>query len=242
MSRFVSSGRWRPGSASRIAVSVAALSLAAAACGSSGSTSAAGAHSRSPMPEMSSSMPMASPSMSMGSGMLPMGAKHMHVAITSPMTGMKVTGNSVTVHVAVTGYKDTCALAGRPLMSGMMGTETGHYHVLLDGALINMFCTPTAVVSLQNVKPGMHTLTVVPSLDDHAQVNANARSIMFDYAPASPLPAVTSAMTMGKPSISIVSPKPGATVSGDFTVRVRVTNYHLSCALFGKPNLVGWGH
>ena len=59
---------------------------------------------------------MASPSMSMGGGMLPVGAKHMHVAITSPMTGMKVTGTSVTVHVRVTGYKDTCALAGRPLM------------------------------------------------------------------------------------------------------------------------------
>jgi hypothetical protein len=146
------------------------------------------------------------------------------------------------VHVAVTGYKDTCALAGRPLMGGMMATETGHYHVLLDGSLINMFCTPAAVVSLQNVKPGMHTLTVVPSLDDHAQVNANARSIMFDYAPAKPLPAVTGMMTMGKPSITIVSPKPGATVSGNFTVRVRVKDYHLSCALFGKPNLHGWGH
>ena len=49
-------------------------------------------------------------------------------------------------------------------------------------------------------------------------------------------------MTMGKPSISIVSPKPGATVSGRFTVKVRVKDYHLSCALFGKPNLHGWGH
>src|SRR5262249_60437691 len=105
-----------------------------------------------------------------------------------------------------------------------------------------MFCTPAAVVSLQNVRPGMHTLTVVPSLDDHAQVDHNARSIMFDYAPASPLPAVAGAMTMGKPSITILSPRPGATVSGDFTVRVRVSNDHLSCALFGKPNLHGRGH
>jgi len=61
---------------------------------------------------------------------------------------MKVTGNSVTLHVQVTGYKDTCALAGRPLMMGAMAAATGHYHVLLDGSLINMFCTPTAVVSL----------------------------------------------------------------------------------------------
>jgi hypothetical protein len=194
------------------------------------------------MAEMSSSMPMAGPSMSMGGGMLPMGAKHMHVAITPAAAGTKVTANSVTVHVRVTGYQDTCALAGRPLMMGAMAAATGHYHVLLDGSLINMFCTPSAVVSLQNVRPGMHTLTVVPALDDHAQVNASARSIRFDYAPARPLPAAAGMMAMGKPSISIISPKPGATVSGNFTVQVRVKDYHLSCALFGKPNLRGRGH
>jgi len=130
--------RPRPGSALRTSAVVGALALVAAACGSAGQSSAAGAHSKSPMPEMSSSMPMASPSMSMGAGMaLPMGAKHMKVTIASPMTGMKVTGNSVMVHVQVTGYKDTCALAGRPLMMGMEATATGHYHVLLDGSLIN---------------------------------------------------------------------------------------------------------
>src|SRR5215472_2704571 len=242
MSKYASPGRPWPVSALRVGVGMAVIALAVAACGSSGSTSAAAVHSKSPMPEMSSSMPMPSESMSMGSGMLPMGASHMHVTIVSPMTGMKVTGNSVTMHVQVSGYTDTCALAGRPLMGGMEATATGHYHVLLDGSLINMFCTPTAVISLQNVKPGMHTLTVVPSLDDHAQVTANARNIMFDYAPAKPLPTLTGMMTMGKPSITIVSPKPGATVSGSFTVRVVVKNYDLSCALFGKPNLHGWGH
>ncbi len=60
---------------------------------------------------------MASPSMSMGGGMLPMGARHMHVTIVSPAAGTKVTGNSVTVHVRVTGYKDTCALAGKHVMA-----------------------------------------------------------------------------------------------------------------------------
>src|SRR5215470_8064246 len=157
MSKSASRGRLRPGAAFRGAVGVAAVALVAAGCGSSGSSAVAG-QSRSPMPQMSSSMPMPSSTMPMSEGKLPMGADHMHVAIMSPMTGMKVTGNSVTVHVQVTGYKDTCALAGRHVM-GMEATTTGHYHVLLDGALINMFCTPTAVVSLQNVKPGMHTLT-----------------------------------------------------------------------------------
>jgi hypothetical protein len=241
MSKSASTGCPRPGGSLRVGGGVIALALVAAACSASGHPSAAASRSKSPMPEMSSSMPMASPSMSMSEGMLPMGAKHMHVTIMSPMAGVKVTGNSVTVHVRVTGYKDTCALAGKHVMA-MEITSTGHYHVLLDGSLINMFCTPTAAISLQNVKPGMHTLTVVPALDDHQQVTPSARSIMFDYAPTAPLPAVTGAMGMGKPSITIVSPKPGATVSGTFTVKVLIKNYHVSCALFGKPNLEGYGH
>jgi hypothetical protein len=241
MSKSSSPGRSRPGSVFQAAVGVSALVLATAACSSSGHPSAAASHSKSQMPEMSSSMPMASPSTSMGGGTLPMGAKHMHVTIISPMSGVKVTGNSVTVHVRVTGYKDTCALAGKHVM-GMEATSTGHYHVLLDGSLINMFCTPTAVISLQNVKPGMHTLTVVPALDDHQQVTPSAKSITFDYAPAAPLPAITGKMAMGKPSITIVSPRPGATVKGSFTVRVQIKHYRASCALFGKPNLDGYGH
>ena len=183
-------------------------------------------------------MPMASESSSMGEGMLPAGAKNMHVAFVSPAAGTTVTANSVTVQVRVTGYTDTCDLAGTPAM----GAATGHYHVNLDGALINMFCTPDAVISLQNVKPGMHTLTAVPALDDHAEVTANARSIMFDYAPATPLPTLTGVTAAGNPSITILSPGPGATVSGSFTVAVRIKNFNASCALFGKPNLHGYGH
>src|SRR5215472_12763904 len=135
MSVSSSRGRSRPGPVVRGAVGVSVLALAAAGCASSssGHPSAAGAQSKSPMSEMSSSMPMASPSMSMGGGMLPMGAKHMHVAITSPATGAKVTANGVRVHVAVSGYNDTCTLAGKHVM-GMKATATGHYHVLLDGS------------------------------------------------------------------------------------------------------------
>src|SRR6516162_8448556 len=241
MSKSASPGWPRPGSVFRVGTGVAALALAAAACGSSGPPSAAASHTKSAMPEMSSSTAMASPSMSMSAGALPMGAEHMHVAIVSPAAGIKVTGNSVTLQVAVTGYTDTCALAGKQVM-GMEATATGHYHVLLDGSLINMFCTPAAVVSLQNVKPGTHTLTVVPALDDHAQVDASARSIRFDYAPAAPLPALAGATATGRPAITIVAPAPGATVTGTFTVAVRITGYRNSCALFGKPNLPGWGH
>src|SRR5260221_5584567 len=155
MSKSSPPGLLRPGSASRVAVGVGALALVAAACGSSGQPPAAVGQSKSPMPEMSSSMPMASPSMSMGGGMLPAGARHMRVAVVSPAAGIKVTGNSVAVRVRVSGYTDTCALAGKHVM-GLMGTTTRHYHVLLDRALVNMFCNPAAVVSLQNVKTAMH--------------------------------------------------------------------------------------
>src|SRR6516165_8604144 len=206
MSKSASPGWPRPGSVFRVGTGVAALTLAAAACGSSGPPSAAASHTKSAIPEMSSSMAMASPSMSTSAGALPLGAEHMHVAIVSPPAGIKVTGNSVTLQVAVTGYTDTCALAGKQVM-GMEATITGHYHVLLDGALVNMFCTPAAVVSLQNVRPGMHTLTAVPALDDHAEVTKNARSVMFDYAPASPLPALVGVTAAGQPSITILSPR-----------------------------------
>jgi len=89
MSTSSSRGRSRPGSVFRGAVGVGVLALAAAGCASSsaGHPSAAGAHSKSPMAKMSSSMPMASRPTSMEGGMLPMGAKHMHVTITPPMTG-----------------------------------------------------------------------------------------------------------------------------------------------------------
>ena len=245
MVRSGSRGRSRPGSVFGGAAGAGALALLAAACSSSSgqppAAAGAAAHPRSPMPEMSSSMPMASPSMAMGGGALPAGATDMRLAITAPAPGARVTGNSVTVRVRVSGDTDTCALAGKHVM-GMEAAATGHYHVLLDGSLINMFCTPAAVVSLQNVKPGTHTLTVVPALDDHAQVDASARSIRFDYAPAAPLPALAAATATGRPAIAIVAPAPGATVTGTFTVAVRITGYRNSCALFGKPNLPGWGH
>src|SRR5215472_17736631 len=125
MSTSSSRGRPRPGAVFRGTVGVAAAALLAAACSSSGPPSAAVSHTKSPMPEMSSSMPMASESMSMGGGALPMGAEHMHVTIVSPAAGAKVTGNSVTVHVQVSGYRDTCALAGKHVME-MEATTTGH--------------------------------------------------------------------------------------------------------------------
>ncbi len=201
------------------------LVLAAASCSKSASPATAPAAS-SPHASMSGAMME-----------LPSWADAMKASITAPADGTKVTTNAVTLSVATSGYQDTCALAGKPVAQG-----TGHYHVLLDGALVNMFCTPTATVSMQNVTPGMHRLSVVPALDDHAEVTMNETSIHIDYEPTSPLPVIGNATIAGQPSIQILSPQSGATVSGSFDVVVRIANFNATCGLMGKPDVSGYGH
>lgn len=174
-----------------------------------------------------------------GAAAMPMqpGAEKMKVNITSPASGTKITGNEVTLQVAASGYDLTCDLAGKPVKEGK-----GHYHVELDKSLINMYCTPEAKISLQNVKPGKHTLTVLPAQNDHAEVHENAVSVDIDYQPSAALAEIKDATLAGKPSITIVSPKAGDTVSGNFDVVVEVKNYNLSCDLYGKPAVAGYGH
>jgi hypothetical protein len=169
---------------------------------------------------------------------LPPGAEHMQVAITAPADNTKVTANQVTLKVATSGYTDTCDLAGKPVLNA----TSGHYHVLVDKVLVNMYCTPTATVSMQNLKPGRHTLTVVPALNDHAEVEHNARSITINYQPTHPLAPLTDTTFAGAPSIKILSPQPGTTVSGPFDVTVQLSNFDASCALYGKPGVAGYGH
>jgi hypothetical protein len=211
----------------RTATLLAVLALLAAACGGNsqpaGTATGGGAKATT-----TTQMAMA----------MPPGAEHMQVAITAPADGVKVTANQVTLKVATSGYTDTCDLAGKPAVNA----TTGHYHVLLDKSLVNMFCTPAVTVSMQNVKPGKHTLTVVPALNDHAEVEHNARSITIDYQPTHPLPTLTDTTFPGKPSITILSPTPSATVSGPFDVTVQISNLNDNCDLFGKPGLVGYGH
>ena len=171
--------------------------------------------------------------------MMPMqpGAERMHATIASPGPGFVLNANTLNLHVQTSGYRDTCAFAGKPDRAGV-----GHYHVLLDGSLINMFCTPTARVSMQNVDPGKHTIEVVPAQDDHAEVMENAQKMAFTYKPTNPMPPVTAAAASGKPSIRILEPKNGATLNGAFTVKVAFQSFHPSCDLLGKPDVAGYGH
>jgi hypothetical protein len=213
----------------RMGALLGVLALTAAACGTSKSSNRA-------TPTTSTASGGATTTMAMMP--LPPGAENMKVTITTPADGTKLTDNAVKLAVATSGYQDTCDLAGKPEVNA----QSGHYHVLIDKSLVNMYCTPEAVVSMQNVKPGTHTLTVVPALNDHAEVEANARSITLDYEPAKPLPVITDETKAAKPSIKIMSPKAGDTVKGAFDVVVEWANFEPNCNLFGKPGVAGYGH
>jgi len=176
--------------------------------------------------------PATSPSMSM----MPEASGNMTAKFVSPQSGVAVTTNSLDVTVAVTGYQLSCALAGKAPKEGF-----GHYHIELDHALVNMYCTDTATISLQNVAAGQHTLTVLPALNNHEEVTKGKEDMTFTYQPSAALPAIAGA-NLGTPSIKMLSPRAGDTVSGTFTIQVAINNFNPSCDLFGKANLKGYGH
>src|SRR5260370_17004040 len=117
----------------RMCALLAAVAWLAAACaGNPSSTTGPASTSPAPLPTETSMMMQ-----------MPPYAKDMKISITSPTNGIKVTDNAITLQVAVTGYTSTCALAGKESQAG-----TGHYHILLDKALANMFSTSPATISL----------------------------------------------------------------------------------------------
>ena len=159
------------------------------------------------------------------------------VLVSGLKDGATITDNVVPISVAPDGYTFSCADAGKA-----DAATIGHYHVELDHALVNMYCTPTTSISLQNVNAGPHILTVIPATNAHDEVTKAAISVNFIYQPAKLLTAIVAAVNPGTPAIKILSPAPGSSVSGDFTVTVDVKNFTVSEALFGKPNLAGYGH
>jgi hypothetical protein len=152
-----------------------------------------------------------------------------------PPQGQVVTSNAVPVIPEFSHWTERCDLAGTKVTPG-----AGHYHAYLDGSLVNMFCGP-ALVSLQNVKPGKHTLTVIPAENDHAEVESAKASVTVDYEPSHALPWI-SAGPPGTPRIRILYPRNGATVHGAFPLVVDVSNFLLSCDLYGKARVSNAGH
>jgi hypothetical protein len=180
------------------------------------------------------SAPASSPSPSAMA--MPEASGNLVTKFVSPQNGVVVTTNSLDVKVAATGYQLSCALAGKAPKEGF-----GHYHIELDHALVNMYCSDTATISLQNVSAGQHTLTVLPAMNNHEEVMKGKEEATFTYQPSSPLSAIAGA-NLGTPSIRILSPHAGDTVSGSFTIQVAINNFNPSCDLYGKANLKGFGH
>jgi hypothetical protein len=160
----------------------------------------------------------------------------MATKFVTPKDGATVTGNKLDVQIAFSGFRLSCAQAGKPVVEGV-----GHYHIELDHALVNMYCTEKASISMQNVTPGQHTLTVLPAMNNHMEVGTGKQSVTVNYQPAQALPAIT-AWTLAGPNIKIQSPHTGDKVSGTFAITVAISKFNPSCDLFGKANLAGYGH
>jgi hypothetical protein len=157
--------------------------------------------------------------------------------VLAPTKGSTLAANAVSTRLSIKGFRIDCGLAGTANRKGI-----GHYHIELDHSLVNMFCGPRAQVSMLDVKPGKHTLQFVPAANDHAEDKKAGKQVSFVYKPSSPLPPAKPLTFGGKPQVRIVSPKPGATVHGGFDFVVDVNNFRLSCALYGKDRVQGYGH
>jgi plastocyanin len=160
------------------------------------------------------------------------------VEVSGLSSGDVVTANTLDLVVEPVGYEFDPTGIGKGA-----GDEVSHYHVVLDGALINAFAMPNASVSLQNVAPGEHSVMVVPATNDHTGIMEAASAIDFEYEPESALPEITAGeAAAAEPTVSIVSPAAGETISGAFEMVVDVTDFTLSGDLLGKANIDGFGH
>jgi hypothetical protein len=159
------------------------------------------------------------------------------IAALAPANGAVVTGNTLPTRVSISNFRVDGMLAGKAPRAGV-----GHYHIHLDGLLVNAYAAPDAAISLQNVKPGRHTVTFVLAQNNHMELAKTAKTVAFTYRPAHRLRTLVPVANPAKPSIQIVSPASGATVSGSFPVRVAVRHFRLSADLFGKPDVAGYGH
>ena len=157
--------------------------------------------------------------------------------VVAPTNGTTLSGNTLSTIVSLTHFRVDCRYAGTANRKGI-----GHYHIELDKSLINMFCGTRAQVSMLNVRPGKHTLEFIPAANDHADDLKAMKQVSFLYKPTHPLAAVKPLRFLGKPQVEIISPRPGATVRGGFDFVVSVKNFRLSCALYGKKRVSGYGH
>ncbi|MDQ2991518.1 MAG: hypothetical protein M3R30_01700, partial [Candidatus Eremiobacteraeota bacterium] len=161
------------------------------------------------------------------------------ISIASPAMGAAITGADIPVAVTVKNFVIECANAGKT--NAPMGE--GHIHAMVDGMdmahLTRVACSDHFSISGRGLKPGKHTLAVLLATDAHA-MNSLPAMTEFMYEPGTIVRLPNS--TTGTPSVSVVSPKGGATVPRKFNLVLAVRDFNLSCDLEGKPNVTGWGH
>jgi hypothetical protein len=160
--------------------------------------------------------------------------------VLAPTPGEVVTTPTLALDVIAVGYKLDAAFAGTPNLA-----HIGHYHEILDGQLVDM--TPldnpnTDTVSMVDVAPGPHVLTLVPANNDHSMIMSAAVNIPFTYAGPF-LPPPSPIVFPNPPGVAISSPANGATVTGSsFSMTVSLNNFELCGTCFGKDSITGVGH
>lgn len=167
-------------------------------------------------------------------------AGNVSLTALAPTPNQVVTGAELKLHVLARGYRLDASYAGTPVLPNI-----GHYHEIIDNKLIDMtpLQNPTRdAISTVGLTPGKHVLTLVPARNDHSMIMSKAVMVPFFYkGPYRPQPVGYTGG--GTPSISIVSPAAGATVSGkSFTLKANVRNFVLSLDSYGKKLVAGEGH
>ena len=120
----------------------------------------------------------------------------------------------------------------QPGRVGQVGGPTeGHVDLYVDGVYSRLL-TRVEPVSLP-LESGPHTIRLQLAQDNGTPLNPDVAASVRVVATQGP--------AVGTPTITIVSPKPGPTISHDLYVAVEVTNFTLVDA-HGQPNAPNEGH
>jgi hypothetical protein len=154
------------------------------------------------------------------------------ISLLSPTTEEVITSNTTTITIAAVDYTLSCPLLGKSSVAGV-----GHWHIHLDGQLVDMECTTQHTLSLVRVAPGWHMLEVILATDSHVELTSPgaSQSVKFYYKP--PLPTI---------SIRVPPPSSEIPVGAKFRVELKVTNFNTPCEpaepAFGQSLIPGEGH
>jgi hypothetical protein len=162
------------------------------------------------------------------------------ISIVSPTNGANLPTGDVTITVSISNF-NVVDKQGQANISGQ-----GHIHYFLDVAApiaVGIPAIPTSgtwvhvaalTYTFSNVSPGTHTLAVELVNNDHTPVVPPVvDTITVNVAPATAAAA---------PTISIVSPRNGASLqSANITVTVAVNNFNIVDKQ-GQANVPGEGH